>query len=173
MVLNPLAWQRTDLVEANVQMPDGPKDGIQSWIRKAMRCRCKFFRAMPATNSYELLIEAKDIPSIGLRNSARRAWEARKCQRSKTSGLTLENESLRVTVDARAAASRAYSTRGPNLKRIASGGCGNELQAFKDTPKEYDAWNIDADFEKDFTEFDKADSVQVDRARPVARRRFE
>ena len=26
---------------------------------------------------------------------------------------------------------------------IARGGCGNELQAFKDTPKDYDAWNID------------------------------
>jgi alpha-mannosidase len=26
---------------------------------------------------------------------------------------------------------------------IAKGACGNELQAFKDTPKEYDAWNID------------------------------
>ncbi len=26
---------------------------------------------------------------------------------------------------------------------IAHGGCGNQLQFFKDTPKDYDAWNID------------------------------
>jgi alpha-mannosidase len=30
-----------------------------------------------------------------------------------------------------------------NVETLAPGGCGNELQAFKDTPKEYDAWNID------------------------------
>ena len=42
-----------------------------------------------------------------------------------------------------------------------AGGCGNELVAFKDTPKDYDAWNIDADFEKQFTKLDKADSVQL------------
>ena len=26
---------------------------------------------------------------------------------------------------------------------VAPGACGNQLQFFKDTPKEYDAWNID------------------------------
>ena len=29
------------------------------------------------------------------------------------------------------------------MESIATGGCGNQLQFFKDTPKEYDAWNID------------------------------
>lgn len=41
------------------------------------------------------------------------------------------------------------------------GSCGNELVALKDTPKQYDAWNIDADFDKVFTRLDKADSVQL------------
>ena len=26
---------------------------------------------------------------------------------------------------------------------LAPGSCGNQLQFFKDTPKQYDAWNID------------------------------
>ncbi len=30
------------------------------------------------------------------------------------------------------------------VETVAPGGCANELQAFKDTPKQYDAWNIDA-----------------------------
>ncbi len=48
-----------------------------------------------------------------------------------------------------------------NFDSIAAGGCGNQLQAFVDTPKDYDAWNIDADFEKVVTNLDMVDSVQV------------
>jgi len=29
------------------------------------------------------------------------------------------------------------------VQALAPDACGNELQAFKDTPKNYDAWNID------------------------------
>ncbi len=44
--------------------------------------------------------------------------------------------------------------------------CGNLLQAFVDRPKLYgiwnlDAWNIDADFEKQFWNLDKADSIEL------------
>ena len=48
-----------------------------------------------------------------------------------------------------------------NFDAIAAGGCGNQLQAFVDTPKDYDAWNIDADFEKVFTNLDMVDSVRL------------
>ena len=48
-----------------------------------------------------------------------------------------------------------------NFETLAQGACGNELIAFKDTPKEYDAWNIDADFDQVFTKLDKADSVEL------------
>ena len=30
-----------------------------------------------------------------------------------------------------------------NFETLAPRACGNQLQFFKDTPKEYDAWNID------------------------------
>jgi alpha-mannosidase len=48
-----------------------------------------------------------------------------------------------------------------NFDSIAAGGCGNQLQAFVDTPKDYDAWNIDADFDKVVTNLDMVDSVQL------------
>ena len=59
-----------------------------------------------------------------------------------------------------------------SLRRIAAGGCGNQLQAFEDTPKDYDAWNIDADFDKVFTNLDMVDSVSAGRARCAPRGRF-
>ena len=39
--------------------------------------------------------------------------------------------------------------------------CGNLLQAFVDKPKQWDAWNIDADFENQYWSLDKADEVKL------------
>jgi alpha-mannosidase len=76
-------------------------------------------------------------------------------------GHTLENEFLRVTVDAKTGCIRSLVNKKTNFDAIAAGGCGNQLQAFVDTPKDYDAWNIDADFDKVFTNLDMVDSVQL------------
>jgi alpha-mannosidase len=46
------------------------------------------------------------------------------------------------------------------VEAIASNACGNQLQFFKDTPKQYDAWNIDpGTLDLAPTILDKADSV--------------
>jgi alpha-mannosidase len=39
--------------------------------------------------------------------------------------------------------------------------CGNLLQTFVDKPRQWDAWNIDADFEKQHWDLDKADEVRL------------
>jgi alpha-mannosidase len=39
--------------------------------------------------------------------------------------------------------------------------CGNLLQAFRDKPKDWDAWNIDADFEKEHWDLTRADEVRL------------
>ncbi len=76
-------------------------------------------------------------------------------------GHTLENQFLRVTVDPKTGCITSLVNKKTNFDAIAAGGCGNLLQAFVDTPKEYDAWNIDADFDKVFTNLDMVDSVQL------------
>ena len=48
-----------------------------------------------------------------------------------------------------------------NFETLAPGACGNQLQTFKDLPKEYDAWNIDPGTLDHFTPIDKADSVEL------------
>ena len=76
-------------------------------------------------------------------------------------GHTLENQFLRVTVDPKTGCITSLINKKTNFDAIAAGGCGNRLQAFVDTPKDYDAWNIDADFDKVFTNLDMVDSVQL------------
>ena len=57
--------------------------------------------------------------------------------------ITLENETLRVTVDKQTGCITSLFEKKNNFEALASGACGNQLQFFKDTPKDYDAWNID------------------------------
>jgi len=44
---------------------------------------------------------------------------------------------------------------------------GNLLQAFRDKPKQWDAWNIDEDFEKEHWDLDKADEVTLVESGPL------
>src|SRR5208282_6661541 len=44
---------------------------------------------------------------------------------------------------------------------LAPGACGNLLQTFVDLPKEYDAWNIDANFEDKMWDLKDAEEVKL------------
>jgi alpha-mannosidase len=79
----------------------------------------------------------------------------------RVNGLTLENAALRLSVDAKTGCISSLYDKRSKFEFIASNACGNELVAFKDTPKDYDAWNIDSDFEQQFTNLDTADSVKL------------
>ena len=61
----------------------------------------------------------------------------------KVSGTTLENASLRVVVDPKTGCITSLYDKKAGFEALAPGACGNQLQAFKDLPKNYDAWNID------------------------------
>jgi alpha-mannosidase len=161
LVFNPLAWERTDLVTADVQMPEAEKSGISVLDEHGKPLLFQALSSDAETHTYHLLIQAKDMPSLGYEvlhvmpgsNDARTDLHAR--------GLTLENALLRVTVDAQTGCITSLYHKQSKFESIAAGGCGNELVAFKDMPKDYEAWNIDPDFEKQFTKLDKADSVQL------------
>ncbi len=161
LVFNPLAWERTDLVTVDVQMSETEKNGISVLDARGNPLMFEVLSSDEQTHTYHLLIETRDVPSLGYevlhvipgRNDPKTDLH--------TSGLTLENSLLRVAVDPQTGCITSLYDKQSTFESIAGGGCGNELVAFKDTPKDYDAWNIDADFEKQFTKLAKADSVQL------------
>ena len=55
----------------------------------------------------------------------------------------LESDALRVVIDKQTGCVTSLYDKHSKFETLAEGACGNELQAFRDTPKEYDAWNID------------------------------
>ncbi|MFD1747517.1 alpha-mannosidase [Rhizobium helianthi] len=85
----------------------------------------------------------------------------------------LENGLLRIEFDSAGRISQAFDKRaGRDL--LPSGGLANRLQAFRDMPAQFDAWDIDADFEDQSFEIEDLVSVEVVEKGPLrAAIRFE
>ena len=63
--------------------------------------------------------------------------------RDESGGFVLENGYLRVVIDKKTGCITSLFDKHANFETLAAGACGNQLQAFTDKPKDYDAWNID------------------------------
>ncbi len=163
LVTNPLAWSRTDLVEADVQLPKEFKS-LTVQDDDGTPLESQVISSNPQTHSAHLLIKTKDTPSLGyevLHVGAEGGKGAGFTSHLKASGTTLENDLVRVTVDPKSGCITSLFDKKANFETIAAGACGNQLQTFKDTPKDYDAWNVDPGTYDHYTPIDAADSVQL------------
>jgi alpha-mannosidase len=85
----------------------------------------------------------------------------------KASGTTLENEFLRVTVDPKSGCITHLFNKADQKETLAPGASANLLQAFADHPRQFDAWNIDPDYEKHGTDLNQAQEVTLIESGPV------
>ncbi|MGA8531101.1 MAG: glycoside hydrolase family 38 C-terminal domain-containing protein, partial [Acidobacteriaceae bacterium] len=115
----------------------------------------------PETNTYHLLIQASQVPSLGYEVLRVRPRSEKFASDLRVNGTTLENSYLRVKIDPVTGCITSLYEKKNGFETLTPGSCGNELVAFRDKPKAFDAWNIDADFVDSFTKLDHADSVQV------------
>jgi len=161
LVLNPLAWERSGPVTVEVQMPSAAA-GEVSVLDSANRIvPSQVLKSDTKTNSYKLLILASNVPSLGYKVLHVVAGAKSFASDLKAEGLTLENSVLKVTVDKQTGCITSLFDRKTSFETLAAGACGNQLQTFKDLPKDYDAWNIDPGTLDRFTSIDKADSVEL------------
>ena len=161
MVFNPLAWERSGLVTLNVQMPE-PVSDVSVLDSENHVLPSEVLEKDSATHQFKLLVKAENVPSIGY--AVLHVVPGKKPFASDLSvhGLTLENAALRVTVDKTTGCITSLYDKKSGFESLASGACGDELQLFKDTPKEYDAWNIDpGTLDQPPDKLDAADSVEV------------
>ncbi len=167
LIFNPLAWERKDIVEFSVQMPENVKDGVAVMDAENHSLPMQVISSDVATNTVRMLVEPRAVPGLGY--ALLRVEPGRRDTTTDLSAhdLTLENSRLRVVVDPKNGCITSLYDKRSQFESIASGACGNELIAFEDKPKEYDAWNIDADFEKSFTRLDMVDSVQLTERGPL------
>jgi alpha-mannosidase len=142
LVFNPLAWQRSGLVTVSVQMPDAA-ESVSILDTENHVLPSQVLSSNATTHTFKLLIAAQRVPSLGYEVLHVVPGKHAFASDLKAAGLTLENASLRVTVDKTTGCITSLYDKKNSFESLASGACGNELQLFRDTPKDYDAWNID------------------------------
>ncbi|MGB6131689.1 MAG: glycoside hydrolase family 38 C-terminal domain-containing protein [Acidobacteriaceae bacterium] len=160
-VFNPLGWSRSGDINVDVQMPS-PTESVYVLDSHGTVLPSEVVSRDAATSTFHLLVQARDVPSLGY--EVLRVVPGHRVFPSdlRVSGTTLENSYLRVVVDPKTGCITSLYDKKAGFETLAPGSCGNELQAFKDTPKEYDAWNIDpGTLDQPPTLIDQADSVKV------------
>src|SRR5580698_655899 len=161
LVYNPLAWERSGSVTVDVQMPAAAAGGVSVLDAANHVVPSQVIKSDAKTNSYKLLIAANNVPSMGYKVLHVVPGTKAFATDLKAEGLTLENSNLKVVVDKDTGCITSLFDKKTNFEALAPGACGNQLQTFKDLPKDYDAWNIDPGTLDHFTSIDKADSVEL------------
>jgi alpha-mannosidase len=161
LVFNPLAWERPGLVTVSVQMPNATEN-VSVLDTENHVLPSQVLSSNPETHTFKLLIAAQHVPSLGYEVlhvvPGKRAFASD----LKAEGLTLENANLRVTVDKATGCITSLFDKKSGFEALAAGACGNELQLFRDTPKDYDAWNIDpGTLDQPPVKLTAADSVEL------------
>jgi alpha-mannosidase len=161
LVFNPLAWARSGNVTVDVQMP-APTPDVSVLDLRGVVLPSQVLSKDTATSTFHLLVAARDVPSMGYEVLKVVAGKRPFTTDLKVTGTTLENAALRVVIDPNTGCiTELYDKKG-GFETLAKGACGNELQAFKDTPKDYDAWNIDpGTLDQPPALITQVDSVQV------------
>ena len=166
LIVNPLGWERSGLVEADVQMP-AESSTVSVLDPEGRVLPAQVLSTDRSTHKFHLLIEAKNIPSLGYEVIRVVPGKRSFASELKATNIVLENSALKVTVDPRTGCITSLYNKRAGFEALKKNSCGNELIAFRDEPKMFDAWNIDADFEKSSTRLDNADSVQLIESGPL------
>ena len=177
VVLNSLSWPRTEVIEVEAQLP-GPTKQVQVVDSEGKPADSELLAIEPGTNRARLLILAR-TPALGFETYFVRETAKAAVNRSiaKATADSMENEFLRIKVNPQTGCVTSLFDKRSQTEALApaetdTGGpkefaCGNLLQTFYDKPKQWDAWNIDADFEKQHWDLDKADDVKLIESGPL------
>ena len=177
LVWNSLAWPRTEVVEVKAQLPTAAKH-VAVTDASGQPAESQLL-GMDATTHRARLLLLAHAPALGYATYFLRGVAKVPETHSPLKALaeTMENEFLRVKIDPQTGCMTSLFDKRSNQEALApaetdTGGprnniCGNLLQAFVDRPKKWDAWNIDADFEKQYWNLDHADEVKVLESGPL------
>jgi alpha-mannosidase len=179
VVFNPLGWKRSGTVIAHMPgYPDGftlddPSNGYHA-ISFRLKHVGEFNHMIGKYDDETYLIPVSDVPSLGYKTlRVTPGCHDKACNtieditivndddlKPNNHSTWLENEKLHIKVDTVSGCITSIVERGSGTEWISPGACGNQLQFFKDTPKDYDAWNIDpGTLDQAPAVIEKADSV--------------
>ena len=168
VIFNPLGWMRSgEAAFPATGYPNGfeirdPQTGIthpSALLPKEVRDGIEEYR-FPVPDVPALGYEVFQIvPTTGGQHWAVGPGPVAKEEKN---DFVLENGYLRVVIDKQTGCIISLFDKRSKFEALAAGACGNQLQAFKDKPKDYDAWNIDlGTLDQPPTLFTQADKVEL------------
>ena len=141
VVYNPLGWERSGTVKVRIQGK--------------------------AAKSFEVPLLVTHVPALGYKVEyigSRKHTDYFGGSMPAESGnqITLDSRRVHVAVDKTTGCITSLFEKTTKSETVANGACGNQLQFFKDTPKDYDAWNVDpGTLDAAPATIARADSVEV------------
>jgi alpha-mannosidase len=162
VVFNSLGWGRTDVVETTVSFPEPPKHVLVSDLAGEAVLSDVASRSADG-RTLRIRFLAEDVPSFGYRTFRVQPSEkaAPLAPSVRVTQDSIENEFLRARVDPKTGCLTSLFDRRRNREVLAVNACGNLLQAFRDEPKDWDAWNIDSNFEDERWDLDRAEEIKI------------
>ena len=169
LVMNTMAWPRSETVKLSVQLPDASEE-VRLLDAKNEPVLSQVLSHNDATHTFEVLAQVHAVPALGYE-----VLHAEKGKHEPSSDLhvdeqpaafVLSNGQLKVVIDRKTGCITSLSLSGHET--LAAGACGNQLQTYKDTPKQYDAWNIDpGTLDGTMTPIDSAEAVVLESRGPL------
>jgi alpha-mannosidase len=173
VVFNPLGWERSGRVAARVGPIPPPGDALVAFDAEGKLTPLPVISFDRNTGVAEVEFEARNVPALGyavyhLSTPIEMAaiapgtkLDSPLHQKFTDDNYSLQNGRLLVEVDREDGCIRLVQMDA-ELTLLQGSECGNQLQFFKDTPKDYDAWNIDpGTLDAAPAVIDRADSVEM------------
>jgi len=175
VVYNSLSWQREEIVAVEVDLPESvPSLEVEDSSGKAV-----LSQVLEQNDRHIKFLMQATVPALGYATFFVTAAQSKPQPASSlhASPDSMENEFVRLKIDPQSGCITSLYDKQSQRETLAPAGtdtggpknsvCGNLLQTFVDKPKEYDAWNIDADFEDHYWSLDKADEVKLVESGPL------
>ena len=153
VVFNPLGWTRSGEVTVRLQLPKAaPVTGRLEVLDANGRptpIGAEVMSSDPATGAVDLRLHAEDVPPLGykvfqvLERPAKPLAKPEVALSTTAETYTLEDAALRVVIDKATGCISEIFDKRSGFETLAKGACGNQLQAYRNQPHQYDAWNID------------------------------
>jgi alpha-mannosidase len=171
VLFNSLSWTRTDVAEAEAQFPSppAPQGGVEVRDASGAVLPSAVVSRNNATHSVKVRFLAKSVPAMGYAVfhlvPVEHAGSAASTLKAGAAGM--ENEFVSLKVDPQTGCLSSLRNKRDGREALAAGACGNLLQTFVDKPKDYDAWNIDVNFEDQKWDLKEAEEVKLVENTPV------
>jgi alpha-mannosidase len=168
VLFNPLSWARTDVTEVEAQFPSKVVD-VEVRDSAGTVLPSSVFSRDDTTHTVKIGFLAMSVPAMGYAvfRLVPVAPAASAGTTLKASAEGMENEFVSLKVDPKTGCITSLLDKRDGQEALAPAACGNLLQTFVDKPKEYDAWNIDANFEDQKWDLMDAEEVKLIENTPV------